>query len=60
MQRVSPKPDRSRATLDDFELRGQSARATLADVISRFPTGSEWPELARAEAALKESNNQFG
>ena len=26
-----------RAALDDFELRGESARATLADVVSRFP-----------------------
>jgi class 3 adenylate cyclase/tetratricopeptide (TPR) repeat protein len=49
-----------RAALDDFELRGQSARATLADVVSRFPTDSEWPELTRAEAALKGSNPQFG
>ena len=49
-----------RAALDDFELRGQSARATLADVVSRFPTNSEWPELTRAEAALKGSNPQFG
>jgi class 3 adenylate cyclase len=49
-----------RAALDDFELRGQSARATLADVVSRFPTDSEWPELTRAEAALKGSSPQLG
>ena len=41
-----------RAALDDFELRGDSARAALADVVSRFPVDSRLPELARAEAAL--------
>jgi class 3 adenylate cyclase len=49
-----------RAALDYLELCGQSARATLADVVSRFPTDSEWPELLRAEAALKGSNPQIG
>jgi hypothetical protein len=41
-----------RAALDDFELRGQSARAALANVVSRMPTDSAFPELARAQAAL--------
>jgi tetratricopeptide (TPR) repeat protein len=41
-----------RAALDDFELRGEVARAALADVVSRFPVDSGSPELARAEAAL--------
>jgi class 3 adenylate cyclase/tetratricopeptide (TPR) repeat protein len=49
-----------RVALDDFELRGQSARAALADVVSRLPAGSEYPELTRAVAALKESNNALG
>jgi class 3 adenylate cyclase/tetratricopeptide (TPR) repeat protein len=49
-----------RAALDDSELRGQSARAALADVVSRFPTDSEWPELMRAKAALNESGPQPG
>ena len=42
-----------RAALDDFELRGRSARAALVDVVSRFPTDSAFPELARAEALLR-------
>jgi hypothetical protein len=41
-----------RSTLDDFELRGQPARAALADVVSRFPNNNAWPELAHAEADL--------
>ena len=49
-----------RAALDDFELRGQPVRGGLADVVSRFPIGSSWPELAQAEAALKLSNPQLG
>ena len=42
-----------RAALDDFEFRGEGARAALADVVSRFPVDCGPPELARAEAALK-------
>jgi class 3 adenylate cyclase/tetratricopeptide (TPR) repeat protein len=42
-----------RAALDDFELRGEPARAALNDVANRFPTTSAWPELARAHAALQ-------
>jgi class 3 adenylate cyclase len=41
-----------RSALDDFELRGQPAHAALVDVVSRIPTNSAWPELARAQAAL--------
>ena len=40
-----------RAALDDFELRGQPARAALIDAASRIPTNNAWPELARAQAA---------
>lgn len=36
-----------RAALDDFELR-----AALADVVSRFPDNSTWPELARVRFVL--------
>ena len=43
-----------RAALDDFELRGQPARAALIDVVSRMPTTSAWAELARAQAGLAE------
>ena len=41
-----------RATLDDFELRGQPVRAALLDVVSRFPADSPLPELAQARALL--------
>jgi class 3 adenylate cyclase/tetratricopeptide (TPR) repeat protein len=41
-----------RAALDDFELRGQPAHAALVDVVSRIPTVSAFPELARARAEL--------
>jgi hypothetical protein len=40
-----------RAALDDFELRGQPARASLIDAVSRIPTNNTWPELVRAQAA---------
>jgi class 3 adenylate cyclase/tetratricopeptide (TPR) repeat protein len=42
-----------RAAVDDFELRGQPARAALIALVSRFPTNSAWPELARAQALLR-------
>ncbi len=42
-----------RAALDDFELRGEPARAALVDVVSRFPRDIAWPELARADALLR-------
>jgi class 3 adenylate cyclase/tetratricopeptide (TPR) repeat protein len=41
-----------RAAVDDFEQRGEPARAALADVISRFPAESGWPQLARARTLL--------
>ena len=41
-----------RAALDDFELRGEPARAAVVDAVSRFPVNNAWPELARAQAAL--------
>jgi hypothetical protein len=45
-----------RAALDDFELRGEPARAALVDVASRISTNNTWPELARAQAALSEQS----
>ncbi|HTY28477.1 MAG TPA: cyclase, partial [Mycobacterium sp.] len=42
-----------RTALDDFELRGEPARAALVDVVSRFPRDIDWPELARADALLR-------
>ena len=41
-----------RAALDDFGLRGEPARAALADVANRIPADNAWPELARAHASL--------
>ena len=41
-----------RAALDDYDLRGQPARAALIDVVSRIPANNAWPELARAQASL--------
>lgn len=41
-----------RAAVDLFELRGPTQRATLAGAISRFPAGSDWPELDGARALL--------
>ncbi len=41
-----------RAALDDFELRGQTVRAALVDVVDRVPADSPLPELARARALL--------
>ncbi len=45
-----------RAALDDFELRGEPARATLVDAVSRIPSNNAWPELARAKGALSEAS----
>ncbi len=41
-----------RAAVDDFELRGEPARAALTDAVNHFPAGSAWPALVRARAAL--------
>jgi hypothetical protein len=61
--RTRPPPGRHpfelRAALDDFELRGEPTSAVV-DAASRIPTDSAFPELARAEAALKSSNPQLG
>ena len=44
-----------RAALDDFDLRGQPARAALLDAAGRIPTNNAWlPELARAQTGLSE------
>jgi hypothetical protein len=45
-----------RAALDDFELRGESAGAAVADAAKRIPAGYAWRELARADAALSEQS----
>lgn len=41
-----------RAALDDFDLRGEQARAGLVDVLGRVPLGSVLPELVRAKQLL--------
>jgi aromatic amino acid lyase/sigma-70-like protein len=49
-----------RAAVDDFDLRGEPARAALVDAASRIPTDSRPPELARARAALESTTPQLG
>jgi class 3 adenylate cyclase/tetratricopeptide (TPR) repeat protein len=49
-----------RAALDDFELRGQPARATLVDATSRFPGDRAWPEFARAQGVLDQFDPKTG
>jgi class 3 adenylate cyclase/tetratricopeptide (TPR) repeat protein len=44
-----------RAALDDFELRGEPARAALVDAAGHVPADSGWPELARTHAALDQT-----
>ena len=41
-----------RAALDDYELRGDSARAVLSEAADRLTTDSALPELARVQAVL--------
>jgi tetratricopeptide (TPR) repeat protein len=41
------------AALDDFKLRGEPARAALADAVSRFPANGALPELALARNAVE-------
>jgi class 3 adenylate cyclase/tetratricopeptide (TPR) repeat protein len=45
-----------RATLDDFELRGQPARAALVAAVSRMPTYGAVPEVALGRAALDQTD----
>ena len=45
-----------RAALDDFELRGQPARAALSDAAGCIPSNNEWPELVRAQATLADQS----
>jgi tetratricopeptide (TPR) repeat protein len=41
-----------RAAMDDFESRGEPARASVVAAVNRFPADSTWPDLARARALL--------
>ena len=45
-----------RAALDGFELHGVASHAALAAAVSRMPTDSAMPEVARARAALALTN----
>lgn len=49
-----------RAALDDFDFRGEPARARLVDVASRFPPNSPLPEFARAKAVVWGTNPTAG
>ena len=42
-----------RASLDDFDGRGEPARQHLLDAVERMPKDSRLPELMRARAALR-------
>jgi class 3 adenylate cyclase len=42
-----------RAALDDFELRGEQARAGLVDVLGHVPPDSVLPEVVRARQLLR-------
>jgi predicted ATPase len=42
-----------RASLDDFDLRGEPARKHLIDAVEKMPRNSPLPELARARVALQ-------
>jgi class 3 adenylate cyclase len=44
-----------RATLDDFELRGQPARGALVAAVSRMPPGGAMPEVALARSTLNQA-----
>jgi hypothetical protein len=41
-----------RAALDDFELRGEQARAGLVHVLGRVPPGSVLSEVVRARLVV--------
>ncbi|WP_231983641.1 adenylate/guanylate cyclase domain-containing protein [Mycobacterium sp. E2733] len=49
-----------RVALDLFELNGGPSRAALAAAVSRMPTDSALPELARARAALTPTKHKAG
>jgi hypothetical protein len=64
-RRTRPPPGRDpvgelRAALDDFELRGEPPRTLLTDAASRIPADSPLPELARARAAINQTDPQLG
>jgi len=48
-----------RCALDDFQLRGEPARAALTEAMTRLPAG-DWPERRRAQAFLSGPVNANG
>lgn len=48
-----------RCALDDFQLRGEPARAALTEAMTRLPAG-DWPERQRAQAFLSGPVNANG
>ena len=57
---VGPPPGAAlfelRATLDDFELRGQPVRAAFVAAVSRMHTDGAVPEVALARDALDQAD----
>lgn len=45
-----------RSALDDFDLRGESARAALVAAVGRVPAESAMRDVARARTVLKQTN----
>ncbi|HUO41009.1 MAG TPA: cyclase, partial [Mycobacterium sp.] len=43
-----------RAALDDFRLRGESARTEIIDAVGRLPADSAFPELAQAQPLCRQ------
>jgi hypothetical protein len=41
-----------RAAIDDFEIRGDAARAAVVDAVGRMPVDSACPEYAQAQSIL--------
>ncbi|HZA08694.1 ATP-binding protein [Mycobacterium sp.] len=41
-----------RAALDDYRVRGEAARRSVAEAVQLFPDDSTWPELTRARVLL--------
>lgn len=42
-----------RATADRFTSQGEPCRGALTDVLARFPSDQDWPDLARIRALLR-------
>jgi tetratricopeptide (TPR) repeat protein len=47
-----------RCLLDSFDLLGDGDRSELADAVRRFPGDARWPEFARAQRILSQTNQR--